>query len=79
MGDKVVTLVLSQDKLQELRRWFPDDNDAALVERAVEDCLRHHQQREPARSPLLSMIGMLEGETDMSARHDEFGVGADPA
>lgn len=79
MGDRVLTVRVDEVKLDELRRLFPNADDAALIQRAVDECLEQRSQREPGKSSLLSIIGMFQGEKDMSARHDEFGLGADPA
>ncbi|MHB8995046.1 MAG: hypothetical protein ACYC63_07350 [Armatimonadota bacterium] len=79
MGERIVTVKLDDGQLEELRRRFPNGDDAALVEHAIEECLRQRPHGRTGKSPLLSMIGMLQGDKDVSARHDEFGAGADPA
>jgi hypothetical protein len=79
VGDRLITIKLTEDKLTQLRKLFAEDDDVLLVQKAVDECLEEHPAKTKPGSSLLKMIGMFKGERDMSTRHDEFGVGSGTA
>ncbi|MEN6401735.1 MAG: hypothetical protein ABFD94_07300 [Armatimonadia bacterium] len=74
MADRLITIKLTQEKLTRLRKLFAEEDEARLVEKAVDECLDEHPSETKPGSSLLKMIGMFKGERDMSTRHDEFVV-----